>query len=81
MEQMAISKFKATCLAVMEQVRRTGMPVRVTRRGVPVADVVPPGPPEKTARDWLGAMAGTAEIAGDITAPSGELVTWEAERR
>ena len=81
MEQMAISKFKATCLAVMEQVRKTGMPVRVTRRGVPVADVVPPGPPANTARDWLGAMAGTAEIAGDLTAPSGELVTWEAEHR
>ncbi len=80
MKQMAISKFKATCLAVLEQVRKTGMPVRVTRRGVPVADVVPPGPPEKAPRDWLGAMAGTAEFAGDITAPSGELVAWEADR-
>ena len=79
MEQMAISKFKATCLAVLEQVRKTSVPVRVTRRGVPVADVVPPGPAKKTADDWLGAMAGTAEIAGDITTPTGELVTWDAE--
>ena len=63
----------------MEQVRKPRMPVRVTRRGVPVADVVPPGPAEKTADDWLGAMAGTAEIAGDITTPTGELVTWDAE--
>ncbi len=61
--------------------------MRVTRRGVPVADVVPPGPPgppgppEKTARDWLGAMAGTAEIAGDITTPSGELAAWDAETK
>ena len=81
MEQMAISKFKATCLAVLEQVRKTSVPVRVTRRGVPVADVVPPGPPEKTARDWLGAMAGTAEIVGDITKPTSELVTWDAETK
>lgn len=75
---MAISKFRATCLAVMEQVRKTGMPVRVTRRGVPVADVVPPGPPD-TPDNWLGAMAGTAEITGDITAPTSELVTWDVE--
>ncbi len=30
-ETMAISKFKATCLAVLERVRRTGRPVVVTR--------------------------------------------------
>ena len=78
MNQMAISKFKATCLATLEQVRKTGMPLRITRRGVPVADIVPPGPCE-TPGDWLGAMAGTADITGDITVPSSELATWSAE--
>jgi hypothetical protein len=33
MREIAISKFKATCLAVLEDVRRTGAPVRVTRFG------------------------------------------------
>jgi antitoxin (DNA-binding transcriptional repressor) of toxin-antitoxin stability system len=42
MEQIAISKFKATCLAVLEQVRRTGKPVSITRRGQVVAEINPP---------------------------------------
>jgi prevent-host-death family protein len=42
MEEIAISKFKATCLAVLERVRRTGKPIRVTRFGQVVAAVVPP---------------------------------------
>src|ERR1035437_9960486 len=40
--EIAISRFKATCLAVLEDVRRTRRPVRVTRFGKPVAEVVPP---------------------------------------
>jgi hypothetical protein len=36
MEEMPISKFKATCLATLERVRRTGRPLRVTRFGKPV---------------------------------------------
>jgi len=74
---MAISKFKATCLAAMERVRRTGQPLRVTRFGKPVADVVPPSP-DPPQREWLGSLRGTLEIRGDIVAPSSELVTWEA---
>ena len=38
MEKIAISKFKATCLAVLEKVRKTGQPVLVTRFGHAVAD-------------------------------------------
>lgn len=44
MQEIAISKFKATCLAVMEQVRRTRQPVLVTRFGEAVAEIVPPSP-------------------------------------
>jgi len=40
MKEIAISKFKATCLAVLEDVRRTRQPIRVTRFGKPVADVI-----------------------------------------
>jgi antitoxin (DNA-binding transcriptional repressor) of toxin-antitoxin stability system len=40
MQTMPIWKFKATCLAVLERVRRTGRRVRVTRFGKPVADMV-----------------------------------------
>ncbi len=78
METIAISKFKATCLAVLEQVRKTGKPIRITRRGGPIADVVPPDPPERSD-DWLGAMADSTRIRGDIVAPTGDLVDWEVE--
>jgi antitoxin (DNA-binding transcriptional repressor) of toxin-antitoxin stability system len=77
MESMPISKFKATCLATLERVRRTGRPLRVTRFGKPVADIVPPAA-EPSRANWLGSMKGTARIAGDITVPSSELVAWDA---
>ena len=74
---MPISKFKATCLAALERVRKTGQPFRVTRFGKPVADIVPPGP-EPRSPGWLGSMRGTLEIEGDIVAPAGEPSDWEA---
>jgi antitoxin (DNA-binding transcriptional repressor) of toxin-antitoxin stability system len=77
MDSMAISKFKATCLAALEQVRRTGRPLRITRFGKPVADIVPPAPDEPRS-DWLGSLRGTLEIDGDITAPSSDLAEWES---
>lgn len=77
METIAISKFKATCLAALERVRRTGQPLRVTRFGKPIADIVPPSM-ERPPEDWLGSLAGTAEIKGDLIQPSSELVTWDA---
>ena len=80
MQTIPISKFKATCLAALERVRKTGRPLRVTRFGKPVADIVPPAP-EPAADAWLGDMRGTGEIVGDITAPSGELVAWNVLAR
>lgn len=79
MEQIAISKFKATCLAVLETVRRTRKPVLVTRFGEPVAEVVPPSPRKRNKR-WLGALAGTGRIRGDLVAAAGEESDWEALR-
>lgn len=78
-DTMAISKFKATCLATLERVRRTGRPLRVTRFGKPVADIVPPSP-EPPRQEWLGSLAGTLEIHGDLLTPTSELVTWEASQ-
>lgn len=77
MKVMAISKFKAQCLAVLERVRKTGEPLRVTRFGKPVADIVPPAA-EPAAQGWLGSMRGTAKIVGDISRPSSELAKWDA---
>lgn len=76
MDEIAISKFKATCLAVLEKVRKTGQPVLVTRFGHPVAQITPPMPPRLPVR--LGAGAGRVQILGDIVAPIGDESDWEA---
>ena len=80
MDEIAISKFKATCLAVLHGVQKSGRPIRVTRFGKPVAEIVPPTPPEKPRRG-LGAMAGTGTILGDIVAPAAPAGIWEALRK
>lgn len=79
MEEIAISKFKATCLAVLERVRRTGQPMRVTRFGKPVAEILPPTPP-KPEKSWLGSMVGTGEVVGDIVSPAANESDWEVLR-
>jgi antitoxin (DNA-binding transcriptional repressor) of toxin-antitoxin stability system len=77
METIPVSKFKATCLAVLQRVKRTGRPVRVTRFGKAVADVVPPRASESRG-SWLGCMAGTAEIVGDVVSPAAAASEWKA---
>jgi prevent-host-death family protein len=76
MDEIAISKFKATCLAVLERVRTTRRPIRVTKFGEPVAEVVPPTPKPKK-KPWLGYMAGTAQIVGDIVSPASDEKDWK----
>jgi prevent-host-death family protein len=77
MESMAISKFKATCLATLERVRKTGRPVRVTRFGKPVADVVPPAL-ARPQSGWVGSLRGSLVLDDDIVSPAGELADWDA---
>ncbi|MGA8869444.1 MAG: type II toxin-antitoxin system prevent-host-death family antitoxin [Candidatus Sulfotelmatobacter sp.] len=79
MKEVAISVFKAKCLGILEEVRKTRRPIRVTRFGKPVAEVIPPSP-EKSARRPLGCMAGTVQILGDIVGPTGSLDDWKAWR-
>ena len=79
MEEVAISEFKAKCLALLAQVQKTKKPIRITRFGKPVADVVPAAPAARK-RSWLGSMAGTAEILGDIVSPVIDLNDFEAWR-
>jgi prevent-host-death family protein len=79
MQDIGISKFKATCFAVLERVRRTRQPIRVTKFGDPVAEVVPPSPNPKK-KHWLGSMAGTGRIVGDIVSPASDDTDWEALR-
>jgi len=79
LKEVAISEFKAKCLGILEQVRKTRKPIRVTRFGEPVAEVIPPSPRERTGRR-LGSMVGTGKIVGDIVSPTGSWDDWEASR-
>ena len=79
MDSMAISKFKATCLATLERVRKTGRRLQVTRFGKPIAEICPPTL-APTPRNWLGARRHTGKILGDIVGPTGDLVDWEVRK-
>ena len=76
MKKMAVGAFKARCLAVMKKVQATGEPVVLTRRGEPVAKVVPV---ERENDSIFGFMAGKVKIVGDIESPI--LVEWEVTKK
>ncbi len=65
---MAISKFKATCLMVLDEVRRTRESIRITRFGEPITEVVPPSIQSRRGR-WLRSLKVTGQIKGDIVSP------------
>jgi prevent-host-death family protein len=76
MERVNASDFKARCLAILDEVARTGHPVTILKRGREVAQLVPVSPrdqgyPQETLR-------GTVHIRGDIVAPVVPAETWDA---
>lgn len=79
MKEIAISEFKAKCLGLLEQVRKTRKPIRITRFGKPVAEVVPPSPQEPAGRR-LGSMVGTGRILGDIVGSISPDSDWEVTK-
>jgi prevent-host-death family protein len=78
MNDISISEFKAKCLGLIEQVHKTRQPLRITRHGRPVAEVIPAGPDRK--RKFVGDMIGTAKIVGDIVSPVIDLDEFEVYR-
>jgi len=76
-QEIAISEFKAKCLSLLEEVSKTKTPLRVTRRGKPLADVIPASP-EAEERSWIGSMSGTIDLVGDIVSPVIEIESIEA---
>lgn len=78
MQEIGISEFKAKCLSLLDEVNKTRKPIRILRRGKPVAEVVPPTPAPK--RRKLGTMAGTGTILGDIVSPVIDWNEFEAYR-
>jgi antitoxin (DNA-binding transcriptional repressor) of toxin-antitoxin stability system len=75
MSTIQASEFKAKCLALMDQVARTGEIVVITKNGRPVAELRAHRPPR--AASLVGLHKGGVEIRGDIVAPVGTKL-WEA---
>ena len=75
MKTMAAGEFKARCLQVMDEVRSTRNPVVITKRGKPVAKLVP----ADQLSEWVpGRLAGKIEILRDIVSPVVPWEDWEA---
>lgn len=72
--EISAGEFKAKCLKLMDEVARTHEPVIITKRGRPVAKMVPMDNENKP--ELFGYMEGTATVRGDIIAPI--EVAWEA---
>jgi prevent-host-death family protein len=79
MQEVAISEFKAKCLALLDRVYKTKKPIRVTRYGKPVAEVIRLSSVQGRAA-WIGSMGDSMEIVGDIISQANEESEWEALR-
>lgn len=67
------SEFKAKCLALMDEVARTGAAVVITKNGKAIAELVPHRPAKRNAR---GILKDELFITGDIISPID--VEWDA---
>ena len=70
MKTIGAGEFKARCLTLMEDVRSTREPLVITKRGKPVAKLVP----VESAKP----LEGSVRILGDIVGPLDE--EWEANQ-
>jgi prevent-host-death family protein len=75
MKNIAAGEFKAKCLALLDEVAEHRLELVITKRGKPVAKLVPVVYDKPRL---LGRMAGTIQITGDVVAPTGE--SWDAEK-
>jgi prevent-host-death family protein len=76
MKKIPAGQFKAKCLSIMDRVQRTGESVLITKRGKPVARLLPA---ETEPEDVFGYMAGKVKIVGDIVGPITPLEDWETK--
>jgi prevent-host-death family protein len=73
--QIPAAEFKAHCLRLMDEVAERRQPITITKRGKPVAKLVPA---DDEPVDLYGCMAGTIEILGDIVSPIDD-VEWSGD--
>jgi len=77
MRSIPAARFKARCLKIMDEVKSRRETVLITKKGKPVARLVPA---EGPVRGVLGCLAGELEIRGDVMAPVVAASAWESSR-
>ena len=77
MKKIPAAVFKAQCLTLMEDVRSTRRPLLITKRGKPVAKLVPV---DEAKDDFIGRLKGVFRVAGDIESPVVPPEDWESAR-
>jgi prevent-host-death family protein len=77
MKTIAAAEFKARCLTLMEDVRSTKQPLLITKRGKPIAKLVPVNSGED---DFIGRLKGVFRVVGDIESPVEPPEAWESAR-
>ena len=76
--KIAAGKFKAQCLRLMEDVQKRRQTVVITKRGKPVARLVPLK--RKAEISIFGWLRARGSIQGDIVSPAAPLESWETLR-
>ena len=71
MKTIGAAKFKAQCLALLDQIDADGL--IVTKHGKPVAKVIPFG---NRDADLIGCLSGRIEVKGDIYTTG---IAWDAD--
>ena len=77
MRTMTAAEFKAKCLKIMDEVAETGEPVIVTKRGKPVARLVPDHGAARPRRPLRELFKGMIELADPDDDLSNALFTPE----
>jgi prevent-host-death family protein len=77
MKSIPAGEFKSKCLQLMDKVQRTRKPITITKRGKPVAKLVPV---EQEHDEWFGRLRGKMKVVGDIVSPMDPPEAWESAR-
>ena len=75
MKKIAAAEFKARCLTLMDYVQSTREPLVITKRGKPVAKLVPA---DSGKDDFIGSLKGVFRVVGDIESPAVPPEDWES---
>ena len=73
MKTVSATDFKARCLALIDEVQRTGHRLLITRHGKPVAEI---GPARKAQAEGTNPLKGSILHQDDLIAPIAQ--TWDS---